>query len=170
MMSLAKHFFAKLRAFPRNNTWLNHALAMVWCACFLPVAWSGAAKMCCLLLLLARDDCLLLAGLLLLVQLQSLSFSSWTSCWTLVLLLLAWSWASIGLHGFAGLYCVMMCKNWCCSWYGVQGLWCSCLVQCWMCECGFPWCYPSGRLLTLLAAVVLPAASLSQMTELLVSS
>jgi hypothetical protein len=126
-MSLAKHFFAKLRAFLSNNTCLKHALAVIWCACFLPVAWSVAAKMCCLLLLLAKEGCLLLAGLLLLVQLQSLSFSSWTSCWTLVLLLLAWSWASIGLHGFAGCDCVMMCKNWCCSWYGVQGLWCSCV-------------------------------------------
>jgi hypothetical protein len=39
----------------------------------------------------------------------SLSFSSWDEL--LVLLLLAWSWASLGLHGFAG--CIWVMK-WCC--------------------------------------------------------
>jgi hypothetical protein len=57
----------------------------------------------------------------------SLSFTSWTCCWSSVLLLLAWSWAFVGLHGFTGCYYVMMCKNLCCSWCGVQGLWCSCV-------------------------------------------
>jgi hypothetical protein len=89
VMSLAKHFFAKLKVFHKNYTCLNHALALIWCASVQPVAWSLAARSCYQLLLLAGGDGLLLAcpsppgsapG--------GLSFSSWTCCWLLVLLLL----------------------------------------------------------------------------------
>jgi hypothetical protein len=170
MMSLAKQHFAKLRAFPKNNTCLNHALAVIWCASFLPVAWSGAAKVCYLLLLLASGDGLLLAGLLLLVQLLSLSFSSWTCCWTLVLLLLGLvlsfnppSWFCWGFWCDAVqelvLFLGVVCKN------------CGVLVrlQCWTCECCSPGDTHLVDCLALLAAVVLPALASSSVTKLLVS-
>jgi hypothetical protein len=56
---------------------------------------------------------------------------------------------------------VMLCKNWCCSWCG------SLLFQ--MGAASPSDAHLAGSL-ALLVAVVLPAASLSQMTELLVSS
>jgi hypothetical protein len=170
MMSLAKHYFAKLRAFPKNNTCRNHALAVIWCASFLPVAWSGAAKVCYLLLLLASGDGLLLAGLLLLVQLLSWSFSSWTCCWTLVLLLL-------------GLVLSFNPPSWFC-W----GFWCHAVQELvlFLVLCArtvvFLWSFSAGRVsavspgdthlvdcLALLAAVVLPAPASSSVTKLLVS-
>jgi hypothetical protein len=82
MMSLAKHLFAKLRAFHMNYTCLNHALA-VWCCevhKFYLMPEVLPQRCCYLLLLLAGGDGLLLACLLLLVQLLGLSFSSWTYC------------------------------------------------------------------------------------------
>jgi hypothetical protein len=107
---------------------------------------------------------LLLACLLLLARLLAcpspsglapgfcLSFSSWTCSWL--------GLASNGLHGFAGCDLVMMCKNCCCSW-------CGAVLD--MCVCCFPWCSSPGRLLALLAAVVLPAQPLHAVTKLLVS-
>jgi hypothetical protein len=71
-----------------NNTCWNHALAVKWCARFLPVAWSGAV----MVLFSATIACWWQwpasslpspPGLA-----PGLSFSSWTCCWSPVLLLL----------------------------------------------------------------------------------
>jgi hypothetical protein len=51
-------------------------------------------------------------ALLLLVQLLGLSFSSWTCCWLLVLLLLGWSWASGYSMVLLG---VVLMDLWCCG-------------------------------------------------------
>jgi hypothetical protein len=64
---------------------------------------------------------------------------------------------------------------WCCArTCDVLGVVCKnsgvlVMVQCWTCECCFPWWCSSGRLLVLLAAVVLPAPASSSVTKLLVS-
>jgi hypothetical protein len=47
MMSLAKHYFAKLRVYPVNNTCWNHALAVIRCARF---------STCCQEWLILLDD------------------------------------------------------------------------------------------------------------------
>jgi hypothetical protein len=100
---------------------------------------------------------LLWAGLLLLVQLLAspsppgsapgLSFSSWTC-----------SWASDGLHSVCWLFSDVL-------WL----LWENCgVIFCVECEL-LPWWYSSGRLLALLAVVVLPAPASPSVTKLLVS-
>jgi hypothetical protein len=110
----------------------------------------------------------------------SLSFTSWTCSWLLlVLLLLRWAAGSsppeldleLQLDSMVLLDVIVW---WCASTGVVLGVVCKdcdvlALVHCWWCECCFPWWYSSGRLLALLAAVVLPAPASPSVTKLLVS-
>jgi hypothetical protein len=113
-MSLAKHHFAKLRAFHICYTCLNHALA-VWCCEVINPTWclkfcSKSVVICC--------SCLLVV-----MACSLLAFSSWFSSWAcpsppglaadyLSFSSSVWSWASIHPHDFA--VCFLVFK-WCCA-------------------------------------------------------
>jgi hypothetical protein len=170
-MSLAKHYFAKLRVFPINNTCLNHALAVMWCARFLLVAWSCAV----IVLFSAMVACWWrwLASSLPSPpgSAPGLSFSSWTCCLSLVLLLLglvlSFSWTPWFCWRFLGdaVQELVLFLVWCARTM-VFLRWCSAGCV----SAASPGDTHQVGCLALLAAVVLPAASLSQMTELFVSS
>jgi hypothetical protein len=97
MMSWAKHFFAKLRVFPANNTCLNHALTVIWCARFLPVACSCAVIVLCSATVACCWQWLASSLPSPPGSTPGLSFSSWTYCWSPILLLLglilSFSWS-----------------------------------------------------------------------------
>jgi hypothetical protein len=151
-MSLAKHHFARLRAFHICCTCLSNALA-VWCCEVINPTWclkfcSKSVVICC-------------SSLLVVMACSLLAFSSWFSSWAcpsppglaadhLSFSSWAWSWASIHPHGFARCFLVF---KWCCARaYDVLGD-----ISCWSNGSCFPWWYSSSRLLGLQAGVVLPA-------------
>jgi hypothetical protein len=92
-----KAYLCQTEGLSCNNTCLNHALTVMWCARFLPVACSCAV----IVLYTASVACCwwwLASGLPSPPgSAPGLSFSSWTCCWSPVLLLLglilSFSWS-----------------------------------------------------------------------------